>query len=158
PARLRLTLWYGLLLLGTLLALGGTAFWLVQRTLYANADEVLRSKAAAVQTELDFENSRLNFDPAKLAGGRTPAVVVGLDLVRIWNRRSRSVYQLEGLDGLAPTEPDLIGQILDTEQGSFATLRSANGTAVRVYSEPVRLEDSKWKVVGVIQVGRSLAE
>ena len=90
PARLRLTLWYALVLAGTQLALGLSGLWLVQRALYANADDLLRSKAAAVQTEVDWAQGRLSFDAPRLPEGQMPAVAVGLDLVRIWDRDGRA--------------------------------------------------------------------
>src|SRR5947207_1506366 len=107
-ARTRLTLWYAALLAGTLLVVGGLALWLVGRTLYANVDDLLRSKAAAVTTEIDVSKNRLTFEPPSSPNTRTPAVAVGLDLVRIWDRTGRAIYKLDGLAGTPPVEVDQI--------------------------------------------------
>ena len=154
PARLRLTLWYTLLLAGTQLVLGVTGLWLVQRTLYGNADELLRSKAAAVQTEVDWARGRISFDAPGLPEGQMPAVAAGLDVVRIWDRDGRAVFTREGLPGLAPADPAAVQAILD-DRHAFETARGPDGTAVRLYLEPVRAGE---RIVGVAQAGRSLRE
>jgi len=153
-ARLRLTLWYAVVLAGTQLALGLTGLGLVQHALYGNADELLRSKAAAVQTEVDWARGRLSFDAPRLPEGQMPSVAVGLDVVRVWDRDGLIVFSREALAGLAPADPAAVQAILNDQQG-FDTTRTTDGTAVRLYLEPVRAREG---VIGVIQVGRSLGE
>ena len=61
-ARTRLTLWYVALVATTLIGLGSVGLWLVRQELYDNADDLLRSKATAVTTEVEIEDGRLVFD------------------------------------------------------------------------------------------------
>ena len=153
PARTRLTLWYVLLLSATQLALGSLALWLVERTLYANADELLRTRAAAVQTEIDVVKGRL-FLSGSGSGTRLPRVAAGLDVVRLWDRSGRAVFDYQGPAGLPPVDPAAVGAIL-ADRTEYSTAPAADASGVRLYMEPVREKD---EIVGVIQVGRSLAE
>jgi heavy metal sensor kinase len=155
PARVRLTLWYSLFLAVTMIVLGGSVLWLVQRALYKNADDVLRSKAAAVQTEADVEKGRLTFDPSTVPGTETPTVTIGLDIVRLWDRKGRLVYGRDGFPGV-PSPDAATLQFIIADQRAFDTAHATDGTTIRLYLEPVR--DDKGKVVGTVQIGRSLAE
>jgi heavy metal sensor kinase len=155
-ARTRLTFWYALLLAGSLVALGGMGLWAVGRTLYANADELLRSKAAAVQTEVDFEGGRLVVELAGGPGTEPAAVIAGLDLVRVWDRAPRLVYQREVQAGLPPAEAGALDEIFAGRQpDDYATVLTGAGQRVRLYTEPIQQRD---RIVGAIQVGRSEAE
>jgi signal transduction histidine kinase len=155
-ARTRLTFWYALLLAGSLVALGGMGLWAVGRTLYANADELLRSKAAAVQTEVDYEGGRLVVELAGGPGTEPAAVMAGLDLVRVWDRAPRLVYQREVQADLPPAGAAALDEILAGRQpDDYATVLTGAGQRVRLYTEPIRQRD---RIVGAIQVGRSEAE
>ena len=83
--RTRLTLWYVALLAGTLIVLGGLGYWTIRQRLYASQDDVLRSKAAAVATEVDLEKGRLEF-PDDGPRNALPSVAAGLDVVRVWDQ------------------------------------------------------------------------
>ena len=88
-ARTRLTLWYVGLVATTLIGLGSLGLWLVRQELYDNADDLLRSKAAAVTTEIEISDGRRVFDDADddhNDADEDATLMVGLDAVRIWKR------------------------------------------------------------------------
>jgi heavy metal sensor kinase len=153
-ARTRLALWYTALLAVTMLALGGGALWAVGRALDDDVDDALRIKAAAVESELDFGKNRLTFQFTPDPGSHAPAVTAGLDVVRIWDRGRRLIFQLEGVPTLAATEPQVIDDTLAGESG-YLSVETVDGTTVRLYTLPFYAKD---KVVGAIQVGRSEVE
>jgi signal transduction histidine kinase len=154
PARTRLTLWYVLLVTGTQLLLGSLALWLIGRALYANADDVLRSRADAVQVQVDLDRGRLSFTSEAGPLGSLPAVADGLDVVRVWDRGQRVVFQKVNPPDLAAPDPSAIQAALDGES-QLATERAPDGTNLRLYLDPVK---DKGRVIAVVQVGRSLGE
>ena len=92
PARTRLTLWYVALLAGTLMVLIGLGQWLTSRSLYATQDDLLRSKAAAVATEVDMEKGRIEF-PDDGPRNVFPSVADGLSVVRVWDREGGQIFK-----------------------------------------------------------------
>jgi heavy metal sensor kinase len=155
PARARLALWYAVFLAATVIVLGTGVLWLVERALYATADDVLRGKSASVQSEVEIEDGQLEVDSDVLPGTDLPGVAAGLDVVRLWDRRARLSYRRDGLVGLPePDEASVQAVLADAQR--FDTARAADGTLVRLYMEPVR--NGKDKIIGVVQVGRSQAE
>ncbi|MCI0346893.1 MAG: HAMP domain-containing protein, partial [Chloroflexi bacterium] len=155
PARTRLTLWYTLLLAGSMLALGGLGLWVVERTLYANADELLRSKAAAVLTDVEFERGRLVVDLSNEPNSESAPLLAGLDVVRVWDRRGRLLFRHENKPDVPMPDAAVEAIAAGQRELDVATVRTPAGEAVRTYAEPVRDND---RVVGVVQVGRSEAE
>ena len=150
--RTRLTLWYVALLAGTLAGLIGLGLWLVQHQLYANADQLLRSKAAAVATEIDVSTrGRIMFDAGDAESGETPAIVVGLDTVRIFAANRRVVYRYGPSLGTSELLPEALDAVLVGED-RFETVQVDGGGPFRLLARAIT---EKGKAVGVIQVGRS---
>ena len=152
PARTRLTLWYVALLAGTLIVLGGIGQWLTLRSLYAGQDEVLRSKAAAVGTEVDMEKGRLEF-PDDGPRNVMPSVASGLDVVRVWGADGMVVFD----QGPGATFPDVAPATRDAVLAGpdhFETV-SFGADTYRLYLQPV---ERKGKPVGVLEIGKSEAE
>ncbi len=155
PARTRLTLWYVLLLVVTLVVLGGLGLWAIGRTLRADADEVLRSDAVAVEAEVDVVKGQVRFDVDDSSDFRPlEAELVGLDVVRLWDRGRRTVYRQELVPGLPTADVATLEAVL-AGQSEYRTEHAGDGTSVRLYAEPVR---DRGKIIGVIQVGRSEAQ
>ena len=151
-ARTRLTLWYVALLAGTLIVLGGLGYWTIRQRLYASQDDVLRSKAAAVATEVDLEKGRLEF-PDDGPRNALPSVAAGLDVVRVWDQDGAEVFR----QTLVPSFPDLAPGALDGVLGGVERFDrvAVDDDTFRLYSQPIV---RKGKVVGVLQIGRSEAE
>jgi heavy metal sensor kinase len=154
PTRTRLTFWYVLLLTGTQLALGAAALWLLGRALYANADDVLRSRADALQVQVDLDKGRITFSSEAGPIGSLPSLAAGLDVVRVWDRSQRLVFEQVNLaDFPLPDRADLEAALAEADQ--LETVRAPDGTEVRLVLQPVK---EKGKVIAAVQVGRSLAD
>ena len=153
-ARSRLTLWYVVLLMGTQLVLGTLVLWQVAHALYANADELLRSRAAAVEEEVDLEDDRLTFESERNGTIRVPDVAIVLDVVRIWDAALTPVFQQETMTGLPPADAGDLTKALD-DATSLATIEAPNETRIRLFTMPVR---ERGTIVGVVQVGYTLSE
>ena len=155
-ARTRLTLWYVTLVATTLIGLGSVGLWLVRQELYNNADEVLRSKATAVTTEIEIEDGRLVFDNADddhNDADEDASLMVGLDAVRIWDANRQPIFHhppIESVPALAPRV--LNAAFADREQ--FERIH-ANGTSYRFFVQSIH---HRGEIVGAVAVGRSEAE
>jgi heavy metal sensor kinase len=137
----------------SLLAMGVGGLWVTERTLHATADELLQAKAAAVQTEVDFERGRLVVDLGPAEGAKTATITAGLDVVRIWDRNGRSVYQLDRQVELPAFDRGRLQAILEGEAVSdLSTSTATSGQLVWLHTEQVIYRD---RVVGAVQVGRS---
>jgi heavy metal sensor kinase len=151
-ARTRLTLWYVALLAGTLVLLGGLGQWFTRQGLYASQDDVLRSKAAAVASEVDLEKGRIEF-PDDGPRNALPGVAAGLDVVRVWDRDGATIFeQTPGSDFPDVAPPTLAAALAGAER--FETVPAADDT-FRLYLQPVI---RKGQVVGALEIGRSEAE
>ena len=155
-ARTRLTLWYVGLVATTLIGLGSLGFWLVRQELYDNADDLLRSKAAAVTTEIEIEDGRLVFDNADddhNDADEDASLMVGLDTVRIWDANRQPIFHhppIESVPELAPRVLDAV--FADREQ--FERIH-ANDTSYRLFVQPIH---HRGEIVGAVAVGRTESE
>ncbi|MGE4055305.1 MAG: ATP-binding protein [Vicinamibacterales bacterium] len=154
PARARLTIWYVILLLGTQIVLGVLMIWQVSRALYANADELLRTRAAAVEEEVDQEDGRLTFETQRNGNVTVPDAAIILDIVRIWDTTLTPVYQQETMNGLPPADTRDLTNALGGVIG-LATIEAPDGTRIRIFTMPVREQGA---IVGAVQVGYTLSE
>jgi heavy metal sensor kinase len=152
--RTRLTVWYVALLAGTLIGLITLGWWLSRQQLYGNADEVLRSKAAAVVSEVDVSKGKLSFSFDGAKKGSPPLVAVGLDVLRVWDANHRLIYRFPPGAQLGQPGPTTLDETL-TGIEQFATVQSDDGTLLRVLYQPII---DKGKIIGAIEVGRSQGE
>jgi signal transduction histidine kinase len=154
--RLRLTLWYTLMLSVTV-GVFALAFYLVlARTLRQEVDQTLALRAAQVRgvvrpiVERDGLDAITAQDLARapLEELTTPGVYV--EVLDTGGARLAASDDLPGglLGGLERLEPVLGGTPVTT------TVRIAGDEPVRVYAEPLRIDG---EIVGVIKVGESLA-
>ena len=155
-ARTRLTLWYVALVAATLVGLGSLGFWLVRQELYDNADDVLRSKATAVTTEIEIEDGRLVFDNADddhNDADEDASLMVGLDVVRIWDANRRVIFYHPPMESVPELAPRVLNAVFaDREQ--FERIH-ANDTSYRLFVQPIH---HRGEIVGAVAVGRSEAE
>lgn len=154
PARARLTLWYVVLLMGTQLILGSLVLWQVALALYANADELLRARAAAVEEEVNLIDGRLTFESERDGVVRVPDVAIILDSIRIWDATLTPIFQQETMSGLPPVDASSLTSALAGET-TFATIVAERGTRIRLFTMPVR---ERGIIVGAVQVGYTLSE
>ncbi|MFN8526630.1 MAG: ATP-binding protein [Chloroflexota bacterium] len=153
--RTRLALWYAGLLGGTLTVLILLGLWLVRHQLQVNADELLRSKAAAVATEVDVTTrGRIIFDTDGRREGQLPPVAVGLDFVRVMGPDGRVAYTYD--PGFGVPEMDASSRSA-TQNGEsvLSTVRSTDAGSLRLLTQPMI---EKYKTIAIVQVGRSQAD
>jgi heavy metal sensor kinase len=151
-ARTRLTLWYVALLAGTLIVLGGVGQWLTRESLYQGQDEVLRSKAAAVGTEVDMEKGRIEF-PDDGPRNVMPSVASGLAVLRVWDKDREVIFNEVPGAGFPDIEPSALTTVLGRVD-QFETV-AYGGDTFRLYRQPI---ERKGQVVGVLEIGRSEEE
>ena len=155
-ARTRLTLWYVALVATTLVGLGSLGLWLVRQELYDNADEVLRSKATAVTTEIEIEDGRLVFDDADddhNDADEDASLMVGLDVVRIWDANRQIIFHHPPIESVPELAPRVLNAVFaDHEQ--FERIHT-NDTSYRLFVQPIH---HRGEIVGAVAVGRSEAE
>lgn len=155
-ARTRLALWYALVLAGSLVLLGSLGLWIVDRSLHTGVDELLRFKAGAVSTEVDVEKGRLvaDLDGAKSSDAR--ALTAGLDIVSVWDTDLRPVHQFTSDPSIAPPEHALLEALVTGRLESHSsTVLTLSSESYRAYAEPI---ERGGRVIGIVEVGRSLAE
>ncbi len=148
-ARTRLTLWYTLLLAGTLVVLGGVALFAVERVLYASLNDSLRARAQSFEAAVSHELSEGE------RGGSSREVVAqasGLDVLRAWDSRGRPIYSVE--DGARPPTAATIAPAAP-DAAVVSTERLPSGLTVRVVTQALRAGGLP---LGVVQVGRSTAD
>ena len=155
-ARTRLTLWYVALVATTLVGLGSLGFWLVRQELYDNADDLLRSKAAAVTTEIEIEDGRLVFDDADddhNDADEDASLMVGLDVVRIWDIEGELIFHHPPIESV----PELTPRVLNAVFANREQLERihADDTSYRLFVQPIH---HRGEIVGAVAVGRSEAE
>jgi two-component system, OmpR family, sensor kinase len=157
PIRLRLTLWYGLLLGATLLVFCVALYLGLQDALERDFDQTLRVRAAQVERELasnagSDDDSELTSDeitqddlePVTLEDFAEPGVYVQVV------SRSGDVLVTSGT--FLPVSPALVAQAARGEP-AFETLTLGGDRRVRTLYWPVHLRD---RVIGVVLVAESL--
>ena len=155
-ARSRLTIWYVTLVATTVIGLGSLGIWLVRQGLYDISDDVLRSKATAVTTEIEIEEGRLvfdNVDEDHNDADEDASLMVGLDVVRIWDLNGQVIFHHPPIESVPPLAPRVLAAVFaDREQ--FERIH-ANGTTYRLFVQPIH---HRGEIVGAVAVGRSEAE
>ena len=89
--------WYTLLLAGSMIVLGSLGFWLVDRALWNDLDDMLRARTAGIESDLVHDVGRFGVEDAH----EVDALGASLDIVRIWDRGGKLVY---GREGVAPID------------------------------------------------------
>lgn len=151
PIRIRLTLWYTLLL-GAILIIFSTALYLVlEFSLHAQLDSALRDRAQQVvngievQAVFDQETGQVIIPEADIFSSSS----IFIQIVDSEGQIVTKSYNLG--DHSIPIDNQLLEQNLNGES-SLQTITKQNGM-MRIYSEPIYLGPH---VLAVIQVGQSL--
>lgn len=149
----RLTLWYGGILVALVAILSAQLYWQLDHSLRKDLDERLRETARAGLAFVELEGRQLVWEgtePGRIIPDRLPAVEQRRDLVRLIDRSGRVVSAPPFLDRLP-----VGAAIRDAEAGDQELLRTEQlGTErVRVHTVPVR---RKGRFLGILQVVTSL--
>ena len=153
PIRVRLTLWYVLLLTIVLTVFSGALYVALSITLYDNLDDVLRSSAALLTSALEVDaQGHLVAGPGQLTVWNDPQE--GEHFWRVLEPSGRVVEQsnMHEMDDLL-LDPVVMGTALAGRE-VVQTVR-VEGDPVRVYTAPVY---QGGQVIGVVQLGLSVDE
>ena len=148
PAQTRLTVWFSTLLAVMIITLGVIALWLVEHELASNGDELLIDKAGSIAAETNIARNRLTFDSDEVP------LIAGLEVVRIWDQEHRLAFSQEGAPDLGTPGDDQINSWL-AGKSEFMSVRDANGTPIRLYSQPIWQRN---RIIGALQIGRAEAD
>jgi signal transduction histidine kinase len=159
PIRLRLTLWYSALFIGTLILFGVALYSIARYSLYSDVDRTLQRGAGAAIESWRFvvdqnltaieEGSDLRFQSAPVD------VLARTDLFLELRLPNGTVIDASRNLGAEPLPLNVLA--LERVQAGEATLTRAtlNNEPIRVYTEPFIFNG---RVVGFVQVARSLRE
>jgi two-component system, OmpR family, sensor kinase len=157
--RLRLTLWYTLMLSVTVGVFALAFYVFLARSLRQEVDQTLALRAAQVRGVVRPIVEREGLDAitardlarAPLEELATPGVYV--EVLAADGRLLAASDELQGglLGGLSDLGAALAGSAVTT------TVRLAGGEQVRVYAEPLRVGGPDGPVIGVVKVGETLA-
>lgn len=140
-ARTQLTLWYVALLGTTLVLLGTVTYGLVWWMLRQETDEVLHTKAASIQEEVEVKRGRVIFEGLPRDHG--------LDIVRVWDPDGRPIHDLTTYN-VPPLGAESLASVL--RGGQLWQTIETDGPRIRLYTSPVR---DRGRVIAAMQVGRS---
>jgi len=148
PIRLRLTVWYGVLLAGVLM-LFGTALWIGLRIRLAGAfDDQLRDQAALTVAAVQTQGGTITLDPRQAA----PAQRDG-SFIRLVTRDGRVITDTSPAVGSVPLDAGVVTAALAGET-RFSSVRVSK-RPVRIVTLPVPSSDAP---TGVLQVGIARGE
>jgi len=151
--RVRLTLWYVLLLALVLVAFSGALYLTLRTALYHNLDNALRNSAALLVNALDVDDQgHLTAAPEQPLAWSDPRA--GEHFWRVLDPAGRVLAQAGVRDmGDVPVDPVAVATVLAGRE-VFDTIRLGN-EPIRLYTAPV---DHAGRAVGVVQLGLSLDE
>jgi heavy metal sensor kinase len=149
--RVRLTLWYVLLLAVVLALFGGALYLALRITLYDNLDDILRSSAALIADALEVDaQGHLIAGPGQPLLWNDPKE--GEHFWRVLDPSERVVEQAGVHDmGSLPVDPAVMAAAL-AGRDAVQTVRVGDNL-IRVYTAPVY---HGGQVVGIVQLGLSL--
>ena len=144
--RVRLTLWYVVLLAVILLAFSGLLYLTLSRGLREELDVTLTTEATRLISSMDFENNapQLGDAPDNLRIGTVAA---------LYDSTGRHLLAYDPRQPL-PVLPESL-RLAAQGQQSFTTASLADGTQWRVLTAPVTENGFQ---VGILQVGRPVAQ
>jgi heavy metal sensor kinase len=130
--RMRLTLWYVLLLVLVLALFGGSLYVGLSRALYQSIDDALQRNASVLSGTLEAQADEKQAAPSAVAGSRND-MAQGEYFWRVLDPSGRTVRQsgLDGWGGLGVNPHDLTASI--SEQEVFRTLHFGDKW-IRLYS------------------------
>lgn len=152
--RFRFALWVAILLVIVFTVFSFFIYTKLKISLLAGIDDALRLSASQVSATINIQNSDVNFSDSQPVGTAASGSQERDLTIRILNPDGRQLEAFGALNNLPVNSASLAAA--SKRQSSFSTLSDpAGGDPVRLYTEPIIEND---KVVGVIQVAKSLGE
>jgi len=151
--RLRLTLWYSLLLAGLLLLIAAMALSRLQVSVSTDIDRGLRERGDQIARLL-----QTTLPSGPLTEILLPAVSAAAEpdlYIQVRAQNQRILYRSSNLTNLVIPLPAAYQQQAQQGRGGFYALTLDNNTSLRVYFTPILFGGEP---VGVIQVARNLAQ
>ena len=150
--RVRLTLWYVLLLAIVLIVFGGALYLALSISLYDNLNDVLRSSAALIAGTLEVDaQGHLTAGPGQPLLWNDPTE--GEHFWRVLEPSGRALEQ-------AGAHDDVSNVPVDSETIAVALAGQETGQTIRVDGDPMRLYTvpvyQGAQVIGIVQVGLSV--
>jgi len=154
PIRVRLTLWYVLLLTLVLAAFSAALYLALRISLYEDLDDVLRSSATLVTNTLQVDaRGHLTTMPGQPLLWSDPKE--GEHFWRVLDASGQVMEQTGVYEMDTPSvDPEVLARALAGRE-VFQTVRMGN-TLIRVYTAPI--DHGASGVVGVVQLGLSLGD
>ena len=144
--RLRLTLWYLLVLAVILAAFGAGVYLVLRQLLYDNLDESIQIEAAALLGAIEYEGGR-----PSLARATSVNRTEDEWFVRVFDVYAESTFDSSGGKGSLPVDPDAISDGL-AGGTRLRRVKSQGDDALRIATLPIRQDG---RIVGVLEAGRS---
>ncbi len=144
PIRLRLTLWYVLLLAVILVAFSAGVYLLLRHDLYQNLNESLEAQADGLRSGVQFEGERPVF------GGQLPP---GSEerFARVFDASGEVTWESAEEIGQMPVDEGAVMRALAGEPSRRSVRPIGDDDRIRVIAVPIIREGA---VVGVMEVGR----
>ena len=145
--RLRLTLWYVLLLAVILAAFTGSVYLVLRHNLYNNLDESIRSQASVLLDEaVQFEGDRPSLENVAPSSDDDETE----HFVRVFDASKNLTFDNSAAMGDVPVDPQVVTHAL---AGKSETRRfKVAGDTIRSRTFPVRRDG---QIVGALEVGQS---
>lgn len=153
--RLRLTIWYTVVLAATLVAFGAIFYVTLSRVLLGDIDSSLEARADSVTAAIRVRSagSDLSFFPRRATLPRGDAFASPSFYVQLLDREGMIVERSENLGNVTlPYDPDWLTVNLGPNDEVFQTL-SIESQQLRLYMAPIIFNE---ETVGYLQVARSL--
>ena len=145
--RVRLTLWYVLLLAIILAALGAGVYLTLRQALYDNLDESLRSQASVLLSAIQYDGER-----PSLATSESPGVPTDEEeqFARIFSASKELTFDSSMAVGDVPINQDALDRALAGKATTRRAKIEEDDDSVRILTSPVIRGG---QIVGVLEVG-----
>lgn len=145
--RLRLTVWYALVLAVILAAFSAGVYLVLRQTLYDNLDESIQNEAASFLAVIEYEGGRPSLARISLSNP------TGDDwFVRVYDVSAELTFDSTGGKGRLPVDPETVNGGLSGETRLRRVKPEGDDDTLRIATLPIRLNG---QIVGVLELGRS---
>ena len=145
--RLRLTLWYVLVLAAVLAAFGAGVFLVLRQALYNNLDESIQNQGNALLGAIRYEGGSPSLVADAISGNSADAE----QFVRVFDASAELTFDSSGIVGDVPVAPEVVDSGLRGETSMRRVKIKEDDDLLRVLVLPIRLDG---RVVGVLEVGQ----
>ncbi len=146
--RIRLTIWFVLLLAVVLAAFGSGVYLLLRHSLYQSLEESIESRAGTLFELVQFEEGRPYLEGRGLVAGLDP----GERLNRLYDRNGSLTFDDGAANSNIPVNSDAVAKSLAGESVSYRARGGPEAEVMRVQTFSIFREG---RVVGVLEVGQS---